>query len=203
MNFIEFFFLDMGLSWTWSKLIPYLLSFILGLVFLVLLRKRIAGYKKGFRLFFQFFIFISFFVLYFSFYPIYEGDFTNSSIKIERTEENRELVGQKLVVLTIPGCRFCYESIGRMKELKKRNSLIEIEYLVCSEDENTIHWYKEEAGKDIKVSLAMNLKAMIELAKGSFPTFVLVNGKNELKVWSNSLFGVMAIDEVEEVLGKH
>ncbi len=203
MNVFESLFLNANFSWTWSKIIPYLLTFLLGLFAVFLLKKRLSNFGVVLRLFFKIFTFCFFFLLYFSFYPIYEGDFTNSSTQIERTQENNELSGKKIVVLSIPGCPFCYESIGRMKGLIKRNPFLKVEYLVCSEDESTLDWYKEESGDLINVSLAKNAKEMVELAKGSFPTFVLVNGENELKVWSNNSFGVLAMDEIEEVLGTH
>ena len=136
-------------------------------------------------------------IVYFSFYPIYEGDFTNSSIQIERSDDNIELQGQEFIVLSIPGCPYCYESIGRMKKLIERNQKIQIKFIVCSEDKTTLDWYSEEAGDDIKVELAKNPEKMVELAKGSFPTFVLVNNDAKLKVWSNNSFGVLALDEIE------
>ena len=197
MNSIEILLLDNGLSWTWSKITPYLISLLLGVLLVLFLKKKIANYGKLLRIFFQLFAFSFFFILYFSFYPIYEGDFTNSSTSIERTKENSELTGQKIVVLSIPGCPFCYESMNRMNKLIERNPSINVEYLVCSDDETSLEWYKEGAGDKISVRLAKDPANMAQLAEGSFPTFVLVDGQSKLKVWSNSSFGVLAMDEVE------
>jgi len=197
MNSIEILFLDNGLSWTWSKITPYLISFVLGFILVLFLKKKIANYGKLLRIFFQLFAFSFFFILYFSFYPIYEGDFTNSSVLIERTKENSELTGQKIVVLSIPGCPYCYESINRMNKLIERNPSINVEYLICSDDESSLEWYKEGVGNNISVSLAKAPDNMAQLAEGSFPTFVLVDDESKLKVWSNSSFGVLAMDEVE------
>ena len=41
MNFFESIFLDLGFSWTASKLIPYILMFILGFVIVYTFHKRI------------------------------------------------------------------------------------------------------------------------------------------------------------------
>ena len=198
MNVIEVFFLDAGFSWTLSKITPYLLTFILGFILVLILRKKILKFGRILRMFFQIFTFSLFFLVYFSFYPIYEGDFTNYSTQIQQSKENNELEGKKLIVLSIPGCPYCYESIGKMKKLIERNPSVKIEFLVCSNDESTLDWYKEETGSIIGVHLAKNPQAMAELAKGSFPTFVLVNDDNSLTVWSNSSFGVLAMDEVED-----
>ncbi len=199
MNTVEVFLLDLGFSWMWSKIIPYLISLLLGIILLMLLKRKLNVFSSFLKIFFQLVAFSSVFILYFTFYPIYEGDFTNSPITIERTALNEELNGKKIVVLSIPGCPFCYESIGRMKKLQERNDKIKVEYLVCSSDTSTLDWYKEGGGNSIDVNLAKNSKEMIKIAKGTFPTFVLVNGDNALKVWSNNDFGVLALDEVEKV----
>ncbi len=197
MNSLEILLLDNGLSWTWSKITPYLISLVFGFLLVLFLKKRMSNYGKLLRVFFQLFAFSFFFILYFSFYPIYEGDFTNSSTQIERTKNNHELAGQKIVVLSIPGCPFCYESISRMNKLIERNPSIKVEYLVCSDDVESLEWYKEASGENISVNLAKDPASMAQLAEGSFPTFVLVDGESKLKVWSNSSFGVLAMDEVQ------
>ncbi len=197
MNSIELFLLDSGLSWTMSKMLPYIFMVLIGLIIVLLLKKRLT--KLGFilRLLIKLTIVLIPFVVYFAIAPIYQGDFSNNSIEIEKIKDYSELKGKKLVVLTIPGCPYCYEALGRMKKLKERVPNIEIEYLVCHPDEETTTWYKDEAGKDVEVKLAVNPDAMAQLAVGSFPTFVLVEEDQKLRTWSNDNFGVSAMDELE------
>ncbi len=197
MNSIELFLLDSGLSWTMSKMLPYIFMVLIGLIIVLLLKKRLT--KLGFilRLLIKLTIVLIPFVVYFAIAPIYQGDFSNNSIEIEKIKDYSELKGKKLVVLTIPGCPYCYEALGRMKKLKERVPNIEIEYLVCHPDEETTTWYKDEAGKDVEVKLAVNPDAMAQLAVGSFPTFVLIEEDQKLRTWSNDNFGVSAMDELE------
>ena len=54
------------------------------------------------------------------------------------------------------------------------------------------------AKNGIEVVAAKNDKAISNLAKGKFPTFVVAS-ENKLRSWSNDGFGVLAIDEVENL----
>ena len=200
MNSIETFLLDSGLSWTMSKLLPYLFTICLGAFLVFLLKKKLIRTKRPIRVLLKLVVFIIPFLIYFAFNPIYQGDFSNNSTPFILTDLEKELTGKKLVVLTIPGCPHCYQALGKMKKLKSRNDKIEIEYIVCHDDPETVEWYAKESGNAVKVRLATDMQSMANLAKGVFPTFVLVNNDGPLKVWSNDNFGVLAIDEVEQLL---
>ena len=200
MNSIEIFLLDAGLSWTISKLLPYIITIALGISLVFLLKKKLANLNRPVRILIKGLALLIPFFVYFGYAPIYQGDFSNNSREFILTESEKELAGKKLVVLTIPGCPHCYTALGKMKKLKSRNNKIEIEYVVCHTDPETTKWYSNEAGKAINVKLADDAKSMSKLAKHSFPTFVLVNNDSPLKVWSNDNFGVLAIDEVEQLL---
>lgn len=200
MNSIEIFLLDVGLSWTISKLLPYLFTLCIGAFLIFLLRKMMAKTNRLLRVIVKLVVFVTPFLVYFAFNPIYEGDFSNNSTPFILTESEKELTGKKLVVLTIPGCPHCYIALGKMKKLKSRNDKIEIEYIVCHTDPETTKWYSNEAGEAVNVKLADDAQSMSKLAKHSFPTFVIVNNDSPLKVWPNDNFGVLAIDEVEQLL---
>lgn len=197
MNSIELFLLDSGMSWTMSKMIPYILAVLLGFILVLILRKKLSKMGLILRLLIKVTLVVLPFVGYFMYAPIYQGDFSNNSIEIEKKSEYAELKGKKLSVLTIPGCPHCYNALGRMKKLKERVPNIEIEYIVCHPDEETTTWYKEEAGDAVNVRLAENADAMAQLAIGTFPTFVLVDENKALRTWSNDNFGVSAMDELE------
>ena len=85
-----------------------------------------------------------------------------------------------------------------MKKIKQREPNISIEYIVCSSDTLAKEWYDNEGDGIIDVRLAKDIESMSRLAKGRYPTFVLVDDSGELKTWSNDSFGVVAIDEVEK-----
>ena len=183
-----------------SKLLPYLLVITLGFCLVFLLKNKLAKMKRLTRIVIKSLLIILPFMAYFSYAPIYQGDFSNNSTEFNLTSAEKELSGKKLVVLTIPGCPHCYEALGKMKKLKARKEKIEIEYIVCHSDPETTKWYSHEGGNAVSVRLADDAQSMSKLAKGTFPTFVLVNNENPAKVWSNDNFGVLAIDEVEQLL---
>ena len=202
MNLIENFFLNMGMSWTMSKLLPYAFTILIGIVLIVPLRKflknRIRIVKWGAILILLLFPF----AIYFIFNPIYEGDFSSQSFTVNKTSEYAELEDGKLIVLAIPNCPFCFEAIEKLKTLKKRIPNAKIEYIVCTSDTinstSYVDWYQGEAGDALTVTLAENTSSLLKLARHSFPTFVFVG--EDLKSWSNDNFGVVALDEVEKLL---
>ena len=201
MSGVENMFLGMGFSWTMSKALPYILAVVLGLILIYFFRKQ---FKKKLLLkwAFRITLLVIPFAGYFMYSPIYEGDFSNNSSVVEHSDATAELTGKKLVVLSIPNCPFCYESIDRIIKLKERVPNAEIEYVVSSlaEDSSQLEWYQEKGGTDITVRFADSSIAMSTLADGRFPTFILVDGKKPLKKWTNDSFGVLAMDDVELLL---
>lgn len=200
MGTIEKLFLDTGLSWTMSKILPYVFSILLGLFFCLLLRKRISKRKKIWRFFANLVLLFLPFVIYFSLSPIYSGDFSNNFSSIKRSKETREVNENSLYVISIPGCPYCFESIEQLKLLKERNPSLKITFKVCTKDQEHLNWYKNEAGDAINVVSSHSPKDMVKLAKGRFPTFVLSKKGSDLKTWNNNSFGVRAMDYIEESL---
>jgi len=194
---MELYFLESGMSWTMSKILPYLITVVLGLILWIIFKKVLRRINKYIRWVALLVIFALPFSIYFLISPIYEGDFTNNSSEVERTDSNAELNGEKLVVIAIPGCPYCLEAIDKLLIMKKRVPEMSIEYVVCSTDSTSIDWYKEKAGETIPVRLAENREEMANIAEHAFPTFVLVSKNGPLKKWSNDKFGVFAMDEVE------
>ena len=123
---METFFLDSGMSWTMSKVLPYLITILAGIFFWIIARRVFRKKNKYVRWAVLLVVFILPFCVYFLISPIYEGDFTNKPIEVERTESNSELVGKKLVVITIPGCPYCLQAIDRLLIMKKRVPDLEI-----------------------------------------------------------------------------
>ena len=201
MSSIEYMFLGMGFSWTLSKALPYVLVILLSFVLMYIFRKK---FKK--RALAKWTLRLSLLIIplaaYFLYSPIYEGDFSNNSSSVEKIPAYAELTGQKLIVISMPQCKFCYGSIDKALKLKERIPNAEIEYLVCAqnEDDAYLEWYQEKGGDAISVRFADSAGALTVLAEGRFPTFILVDGDKPLKKWSNDGFGVVAMDNVELLL---
>ncbi len=194
---MEAYFLESGFSWTMSKVVPYVIMVVLGLIIALLVKRYMKSINKYLRWALLLVVFALPFGIYFVVHPIYQGDFSNNAVEVEKSTDYSELVGEKLVVITIPGCKYCYEAIDDLLIMKSRAENIEIEYVVCSTDSSTVNWYKEKTGKEISVRIATNPEALMRLADYAFPAFILVDNNKPLKKWSNDSFGVFAKDEVE------
>lgn len=181
-------FLELGFSWTLAKVLPYILMLLIGVAIIFFLKKQ----KLWIRLFFMP---IPFFI-YFIFFPIYQGDFSNEmvSMKWSKADPFNE---NSLSVLAIPGCPFCYESIKDLRQMRKRNSKLTIDFYVYTDDSTKLDWYREEGKGEIAVHiLPTSNKRVPSISNGSFPTFVFRENKT-LYVWSNNGFGVRAKDYIE------
>jgi hypothetical protein len=196
MNTIENFLLDFGLSWTISKLIPYLFCLIAGFLFL-LVYKKIKRKKNWTNRLISFVLLVFPISIYFAFFPIYEGDFSNLSTQPKTTISFPE--EKVLTVIVLPNCPFCYQSIALMKKIKKRNPKIKISYWVVVSDtlapKTAILRLIPPEFKPIQ---RHDVSEQANLAQGTFPCFVLSNKKKALKLWNNNQFGVCALDEIEE-----
>ncbi len=190
---MESFFLNLGLSYTWSKALPYILMIILGvLIGIYLFRKT----KSKIIRIIAILLIGTPFGIYFAINPIYQGDFTNESRIVEHSPQTSELSGKKLVVISLPGCGYCKESVERLRQVKKLHHNLEVEYVVTSTDSTTLDFYKEVIKGEFPLRLANNPDEMSKIAQGRYPSFVLVNEKEPMTVWVNNTFGVMAMDEV-------
>ena len=198
---LELGLFNIGLSWTLSKATPYLLSILLGALLSITLYKSIT-LKKVFKVNLSILILLLPFVISFALHPIYQGDFSKNGKVLSQNSYNENTIDNGLMVITIPNCHYCYEAIGRLKTLALRNPELNIEYVVCSSDSNSTTTYKEEIDGLFKIRIAKDRNELARVAGGSFQAFVHVkNGKQTYK-WSNSQFGVRALDLIEELAGK-
>ncbi|MES2556624.1 MAG: hypothetical protein V4604_10760 [Bacteroidota bacterium] len=196
MSSVELFFLNIGLSYTLSKVAAYLLFPLVGFLIWLLIKKRIK--RRVWRITTLVVLCAGFFVGYFLQHPIYEGDFSNNSSPVQVKSELDDIKTTKLVVISIPNCPFCQESVSRMLAFKERHPKVKIEYRVCVNDSlanDAVALYRKTTGNSIPVSKATDGKRLAGIADMSFPTFVLVTKSGKMK-WSNDHFGVGALDEV-------
>lgn len=195
MNSCESFLMSVGMSWTWSKLLPFVFALLLGGIAWWLVRKRFVN--KWLKLV----VLIAFcaipFFSYFMVAPIYQGDFSSEFTSKKLVAELKSMNKNSLVVITIPNCPYCYESVLMSNRLKKRNPKLEITYLVLSSDPQAIAAYQEIADSGITFQLGQDLRALTELAEGGFPAFVQ-RKNNQLMMWSNNQMGPATLDAIEE-----
>lgn len=182
-------FLDLGFSWTLAKVTPYLLTLLAGLFLFVLL--------KRFHLIIRLIILPIPFIVYFLFFPIYQGDFSNKFEKVETAKSDNFQEGS-LSLIAIAGCPYCYEAINDLLIIAERENKLMIDFFVYTDDSTNLDWYKEKCGSAIRVKqIPLEQKRIVSLTHSSFPTFVY-RQSNKLTIWSNDNFGVRAKDWVEE-----
>lgn len=189
-------FLDLGLGYTASKLLGYLIFPILGIIVWLLVRKRLKA--KWLRVISFFVAILLPFGIYFALYPIYEGDFSNNSVLVTGQNELDKVESPKLVIISIPNCPFCRQSVDRMRALQKRHPEVKIEYRVCVNDslaDEAVKMYRQLSNNELDIRPADDRKQLADVAEMAFPTFVLVEKDKKLK-WSNDNFGAGALDEV-------
>lgn len=193
---MENWLLNMGLSWTMSKLLPYILMILIGIILVIITLQRLKNLKpKLFRVIIGLLVLTLPFVGYFALNPIYEGDFSKGNVITIDNEMNPN----KLTVIAMSGCPFCQQAIGLLNQMQERNPKMEIDFLVASENPNSLKSYQKVASQfpiKINIALAKDPKKLSQVALGSFPSFV-IKTENDWKIWSNNQFGVMAMDQVE------
>jgi hypothetical protein len=194
---MENFLLNLGLSFTLSKLISYLLFVLVGVLLALFFFKKSKNRRisKIPKLIISLVLFVAPFLIYFAIHPIYEGDFSNNSYSIESKIDFPKK--KQLTIVALANCPYCIQSIETSKLLKKKNPEIRIEYWVLSS--NPIHQlkYKKLLGNAAQVKLKARISdGLAVIAKGSYPTFVISDNNRAIKAWNNDSFGVMAMDEV-------
>jgi hypothetical protein len=194
---MENFLLNLGLSFTLSKLIPYLFSVVFGLIltFLFLKKSKKNGIDLVPKLLISSVLVVAPFLIYFVIHPIYQGDFSNNSYSVASTIDFPKK--KQLTIIALANCPYCIQSIEASKLLKKKNPAISIEYWVLSNNPVYQLKYKKLLGNIAQVKLKAKISdELAVIAKGSYPTFVISEKHKAIKAWNNDSFGVMAMDEV-------
>ena len=135
---------DVGMSWTLSAFVPYILQFIAA--FLVAFQVVTLVRNKGHlfkRLFFLVSL-IAFCGVAFWAHPIFEGDFSNDKQEVVIKTNDGNVFNEGLTMAALPGCRFCFGRIPLLNELKSRNPKLNISVLIVSESQETFEVYNSE-----------------------------------------------------------
>lgn len=197
MNFIEQAIFNFGFSWTFSKYIPVVLSIVIGfLIGKLILRFFLKNAKKWIRLSVLFIFMAGIFALYFAYSPIYIGDVTNGGEEYAQSSTVSEFTDKNLVVIGIPGCRYCTESFQITNAIQERYPNAEITFVLSYGDSSDLEYYQELANPKIELLLSPNEEALLPISKGNYPTFA-IKEHSIIRSWSNNTIGVLALDEIE------
>lgn len=185
-----------SLSWTFSKLLPYILLFLCGICFVIDIA-RFNFKRKATKILVQLLLFITPFGIGFGLHPIYEGDFSKEGQETIVNSSPSDFQHNGLTVVTIPDCPFCFEAIEKLKKIKKRNPSIIIDYVVCVKNKDYVKNYIQEIDGAFSVRTSAHPDSLAKVANFRFPAFIYVKNLKPTYLWSNDQFGVRAIDELE------
>jgi hypothetical protein len=179
-----------------SKLLPYITLAIEGILLAYSFAKGFKIKSRAAKVLVLLILFATPFTTGFILHPIYQGDFSSEGTEVTATKVKAD-EKYDLLIVTIPDCPYCLESIFRLKLIKKRNPEVKMLFSVCSENAQKLSLYKELIAGDFDIALAKDIEASVNLAEGHFPTFVRLKKGVPTYKWSNDQFGAGAIDQFE------
>jgi glutaredoxin len=202
MNLFEISLSSLGLSWTMSKLLPYILFLIIGILFAVIFYKKFK-LLKPLKIIISLALFVLPFLLYFVYSPIYQGDFSNSGYTV--SSESRFPDKKQFTVYVLPNCKYCVSSTATLKAMIRKNKEIDLVIRVMGHTVKDSLKYVKLMDNLVPVTMnsshnsleRVQLKEVISITQGEFPTFVLSKSGKAIKAWHNDRFGVRAMDEVD------
>jgi glutaredoxin len=202
MNLFEISLSSLGLTWTLSKLLPYILFLIIGISFSVIFYKKFK-LLKPLKIIVSLAILVLPFLLYFVFSPIYQGDFSNVGYTV--SSENRFPEKKQFTVYVLPNCKYCVSSTAVLTSMVRKNKRINLVIRVMGHTVKDSLKYVKLMDNLVPVTMnsshnsleRVQIKEVISITKGEFPTFVLSKNGKAIKAWHNDRFGVRAMDEVD------
>lgn len=195
-----------GFGWTISAITPWLLIFALSFTIMYVLLRKLRLQKGKWVLVLIPILFLGF---NFAINPIYEADYIKNGeeLNIEShilldslNERSESFTG--LVCLADVGCPFCkIATKSRLNIIKKRYPKSDIYITLNSSKQEYIDQYVEETGaNDLDFLKIDQSKEILELSKGRFPSFILIDDGKIVHRWNNSQLGYPALDKIESYL---
>ena len=184
---------NLGLSFTLSKFIPYLLTILIGIVCVKLLNKHISA-SKIIRLTFNILTAIIPFGIYFAINPIFQGDFSNDGVLIKKKLELPK--NKDLLIIALADCPYCIQSQETVKLIHQKNTKIKAEYLIVNGTKQDSIRYARMLHGFASCRTVKNSVPLIQTIQGRFPSFILIQNGIFKKVWNNNTFSARAWDEI-------
>jgi thiol-disulfide isomerase/thioredoxin len=192
-NFFEDLLLNIGLSWTLSKYIPYIFCLLIGfLLFKIWVKITLRLWLKIIMLT----VVCSLpFGVYFYFYPIYQPDLFNQAYTPKLLPDAIPYQ-TTLAVVVLPGCPYCEQTTPIMNRLAAQNSKLKIVYYFVSEDPESERIFRKKLHHSIVLKSGIDAPRWMLAAEGVFPSYLLFDNKQLKRAWHNTTFGVRALDEL-------
>lgn len=196
--------INSGLSFTFSKILPYMLEFFaICLIIFNVYRQYLMGTTLTMRRLVSIFILFGGSGIAFAVNPIYEGDFSHEYRHITLAGENADTFQHGLTMIALPGCPFCYEKLEEMKRVSKIYPALPMYVLVVNNDELAVESYREASEGLIQVDLFPNSTMLRNIIGDGYPSMMYKssNSSSQLINWNNSGFGSASWDFILEEEG--
>ncbi|RYM32876.1 hypothetical protein ERX46_12525 [Brumimicrobium glaciale] len=203
-NSIISFGLNIRLSFTFSKILPYMLEFFaVCLIIFNVYRQYLMGTSLTIRRLVSILILFGGSGIAFAVNPIYEGDFSHQYREISLAGENADTFQHGLTMIALPGCPFCFEKLEEMKRVKAIYPTLPMYVLVINDDELAAESYREASEGMIEVALFPESTLLRTIIQDGYPNLMYKPGENgsQLINWSNSGFGSASWDYILEEEG--
>ncbi|MEX1191109.1 MAG: hypothetical protein WEA99_03985 [Brumimicrobium sp.] len=205
-NQLNQFLIEVGFSWTLSALTPWILILVLSVTTMLKLRSSFRPQKWKWSFFLLPFVLLG---LNFAVNPIYEADYIKKGEALNIDEhvllheiENEFQHFDGLVSIADVNCGFCkLATKTRLNVMKERFPELDIAITLNTDEQNYIDKFKKETNANNLFFLKINRsKEIVNLAGGSFPTFVYIKNGKIVHRWKNSELGFLALDWIESNL---
>ena len=196
--------LSMRLSFTFSKILPYMVEFFaVCLIIYQVYSQYLMGTSLTTRRLVSILILFGGSGIAFAFNPIYEGDFSHQYREIMLAGENADTFQHGITMIAMPGCSHCYERLEEMKRVAKIYPSLPMYVLVINEDIYALEEYRERSQGLLQVDLFPKSTLLKTIIQDGFPNLMYKSndGTSQLINWSNSGFGSASWDYILEAEG--
>lgn len=191
---------NVGLSFTLSKMMPYVFQAVFLIITLIeAYRNVLERFSHGLRRVIGLLILGLGGGIAFAIHPIYQGDFQHEYKPVYFNGSSSNGLKEGLTMIVLPGCPYCYERVNDLNRFVALNPSANVYIQVINQDSLALEEYQERTSKAIPVSIVENRPTIKSIIQQRYPSFIFMkDGLKEGMIWNNNQFGVAAMDFVLE-----
>lgn len=196
--------LKVGLSFTFSKILPYMFQFFaVCLIIYQVYSQYLMNTSLTMRRLVSTLILFGASGIAFAVNPIYEGDFNHEYRKILLAGENADTFQHGVTMIALPGCPHCYDMLEEMKQVKAIYPALPMYVLVVNNDELAREEYEERSKGKIEVGLFPKSTLLRTIIADGYPNLIYKSNHKSSKIinWTNRGFGSASWDYIMEQEG--
>ena len=191
---------NVGLSFTLSKMMPYVLQAVFLIILLIeSYRHLLDRFSNTLRRVIGLLILAVGGGIAFAVHPISQGDFQHEYKPVYFKGNSLNDLNDGLTMIALPGCPYCYERVEDLNRFVELYPNQEVFIQVVNQDSLALEEYQERTSDAIHVSLVKNEPSVKLLIGERYPSFIFISsGNHQGMIWNNNGFGVAALDFILE-----